>query len=325
MSVFNPSLYQLSQLNNMEFKPTPQLVPKVFPAVGTTLFAAREKTGKSLMMTDLCMAITHNGQFMGYPMEQGDALYIALEDNHKRFGYRAKELLGYEQFHGELVVAHEWGKIIESKPKDWEGLSINSLAPKDCVGGIAKWAQIVKTPKLVVIDTLNFVRQQIGKGQNPYQKDCNDVKALTDLANKAGIAIILVHHNNKQKDLDNPNDKISGTTGLPSAVDNVVVLYEVQGRQILSVKSRNMESGKYAVDFDPSTLKWSLNGSYEAPPKQNVAAKIVQHLSANGATAPKAISDAIGYDGNISVTLKKLVDKGQIQKRDGLYEIMEAA
>jgi RecA-family ATPase len=254
---------------------------------------------------------------MGNVMAEGDALYIALEDKPQRLGLRCRAL-GYQSFHHTLCVAHKW-PLIGAKEIDGE----------DCVSKIQTWYDHVKRngriPRAAVIDTLNFVRPQIGKGQNPYAKDCADIKAITDLANKLGIAIILVHHNNKAKDLDNPNDKISGTTGLPASVDNVVVLYEVQGRQILSVKSRDMESGKYAVDFDPETLKWSFNGSYEAPPKQNVATKIVEHLSANGASAPKAISDGIGYDGNISVLLKRLVDKGQIEKRGGLYQIMEAA
>jgi hypothetical protein len=293
----------------MDLAPIPQLVQKLVPSIGSTLFAGREKSGKSLMMLDLCLAVANGSKFMEQDMPIGCALYVALEDNPRRMRTRCHSL-GYEDLPTKLFFAHSWG-LIDGSPS--------------ATSQIREWHRLVKekggTPRLVVIDTLNFVRSGSGKNQDRYAKDCADVKKLTDLANKLELAIILVHHNNKSKEVQTPNDKISGTTGLPASVDNVVVLYEAHGKTLLSVKSRDMESGVYDVTFDQDTLKWIFLGELNEQKHDGVAYKIQEHLVLTGATlTPKEIAEAIAYKGNINTFLQRLIASGKIEREGrGMY------
>ena len=51
------------------------------------------------------------------------------------------------------------------------------------------------------------------------------IKNLKNLADKYGIAILLIHHLRKEYDKD-PFNRISGTTGIQGAVDSSFILVE---------------------------------------------------------------------------------------------------
>ena len=53
--------------------------------VGVTLFAGKPKIGKSWMMLALALAVTIGSTFLGNTtVQQGEVLYLALEDNRRR-------------------------------------------------------------------------------------------------------------------------------------------------------------------------------------------------------------------------------------------------
>lgn len=304
--------YQMNALNNKEFKPIPQLVPNVFSAIGSTLLAGREKGGKSFMMMDLLLGVSHSGMFMGHSMEPfaGDVLYLALEDNEQRMGLRGQKL-GYATFNNQMTILHQAGRIGDEV---------------SCISQIEYWHRLVKNkgriPRAVVVDTLNFVRPIVGKGQNPYQNDCNDVKQLTEAAHNWGVALFLVHHLNK-KDATNPNDKISGTTGLPASVDNVVVVWEKHDQTILSVKSRDMDSGTYDVSFDKDSCKWQYLGqhNFDEDRQSEKTEKILEFLTLSGPSSPRDIADGCGINrASIYTYLNRL--NGKIEKSShGIYGV----
>jgi hypothetical protein len=53
--------------------------------VGVTVFAGKPKIGKSWMMLNLALAVTTGSTFLGnMTVQQGEVLYLALEDNRRR-------------------------------------------------------------------------------------------------------------------------------------------------------------------------------------------------------------------------------------------------
>jgi hypothetical protein len=70
---------------------------------------------------------------------------------------------------------------------------------------------------LIIIDTLQMVR---GAGyDNTYANDYRDLSILKKLADKHGVAILLIHHLRKEG-ADDVFNRISGTTGVQGAVDS---------------------------------------------------------------------------------------------------------
>src|SRR5215207_4661953 len=75
-------------------------LPPVAPVVqdllyeGVTLLAGKVKMGKSWMMLDLALAVATGGEALGrIPVQQGEVLYLALEDNRRRLQGRIRKLL----------------------------------------------------------------------------------------------------------------------------------------------------------------------------------------------------------------------------------------
>jgi RecA-family ATPase len=68
-------------------------VPDVLPG-GITLLAGKPKKGKSWMALGMCEAVATGGVAFGMKrVEQGDTLYLALEDNPKRLQKRLRKVL----------------------------------------------------------------------------------------------------------------------------------------------------------------------------------------------------------------------------------------
>ena len=66
-----------------------------FIAEGCTLLAGRPKLGKSWLMLDVGLAVAAGRYCLGDARcEQGDVLYLALEDNERRLQRRIDKLLG---------------------------------------------------------------------------------------------------------------------------------------------------------------------------------------------------------------------------------------
>ena len=57
-----------------------------------------------------------------------------------------------------------------------------------------------------------------------YAGDYDDVSALKNISDKYGIAVMVVHHVRKLKDISDPFNEVSGSTGITGAADTNFVL-----------------------------------------------------------------------------------------------------
>ena len=75
------------QYNEPEF-----IAPGLLPG-GLTIFAAKPKSGKSLMATDLANSLANGSKFLGiFDLVQHEVLYLALEDTERRIQTRLKRI-----------------------------------------------------------------------------------------------------------------------------------------------------------------------------------------------------------------------------------------
>lgn len=110
--------------------------------------------------------------------------------------------------------------------------------------------------KIVVIDTLQKVRNE---SESSYSSDYKELSVLKSLADKLGIAIVLVHHTRKCSDGD-PFNMISGSTGLSGCVDGSMVLIESKRgsrKAKLYCVGRDIENQEINVVFESSRWKVS--------------------------------------------------------------------
>ena len=76
-----------------EFQPPRSVIPNFVPD-GPTLLCGPPKIGKSWMALDWAIAVVTGGLALGrLPVEQGEVLYLALEDSDRRMQKRLGKLL----------------------------------------------------------------------------------------------------------------------------------------------------------------------------------------------------------------------------------------
>ncbi len=169
---------------------------------GLILFCGSQKIGKSWLMLKLCLCVSQGLPLWDMPTQEGDVLYLCLEDTFCRIQGRLFRLT--DEASGRLHFA-----VASDKLSD---------------GFIVQLEDYLKEypdSRLIVIDTLQKIRT--ASKDNAYASDYGDISLIKDFADRHSLAVIVVHHIRKQNDSDVFN-KVSGTTGLTGSADATFVL-----------------------------------------------------------------------------------------------------
>ncbi len=300
-----PRLYRANELLAETFEPTRWIVPDLLPE-GLTLLAAKPKLGKSWLALGLALAVAAGTPALGEaPVEQGDVLYLALEDNPKRLHERMLRLLGGPPAPPRLHLGAEWPRL------DQNGLL-----------GLEAWLQGYPDARLVILDTLAKIRGQ-GRGATLYGDDYASLEDVQKLAHAHGVAILVVHHTGKESRED-PLDEVNATQGLNGVADNVLVLRRERGKPTATLigDGRELIGSERALLFDLDNGGWRLTEAPADQPKTPERAEILDLLKASDEPlSPKQIAEALGK--NVKTTsglLAKMVRDGDIETaRYGKY------
>jgi len=264
--------------------------------------------GKSWLGLGLALAVASGGAAFGkVPVERGEALYLALEDTPKRLQSRLGMMLHGEPAPDGLHLATAWPRL------DQGGLQ-----------HLEAWLDEHQDARLVIVDTFQKLRPpQDGRGL--YEQDYAALAGLKALADRHGVAVLVVHHLRKGSSED-PLEEVSGTTGLTGAADTVWVLRRDRGRMdaTLFITGRDTEEQETALQFDPSLGLWCLLGSAEEyRMSQERQAVLALLREAGEPLGPKAIAEALGKtEGSVRKLLFTLVNEGVIKRVDrGRYTI----
>jgi len=208
---------------------------------GLTLFAGAPKAGKSFCSLDIAFAVALGGMAFGSLIcNQGDVLYLALEDSTSRLMER---LLMLEP---DVV---EW-------PMDGELtlIAIDAMRTGETPRMfIDKFLSERPNPRLLIVDTLGRARIGHNDGsKTQYQADVEALATLQKLSMEVGIGVLVVHHSNQMKKEDVKEDwanKISGTSGLTGTADGLVLLDAVRGEREgqLLVGGRDLPDAHWAL------------------------------------------------------------------------------
>jgi hypothetical protein len=147
----------------------------------TTLFIARQKEGKSMLMLQLCLDVATGRQFLGrYGCSQGKVLYIDYENRPYRIQERVSNLLK-----GHVV------------PDNFYFYALDNLSDRDVsLGNMANFqrleAQVDELrPELLVIDPLRYAAD----GELDEKHSLDIVENVARLKSKnSPMAVVLVHH-----------------------------------------------------------------------------------------------------------------------------------
>jgi hypothetical protein len=272
-----------NDLLNMEFPPITWGVPGILPA-GITLFGGREKMGKSWLAFSLCIAVSTGGYMLGkMPVEQGDALYLSLEDPDRRLHKRLKRLVKDSPDLSRLHYATEW-----------------ETADRGGVEDLDAWLSEHEMCRVVAIDTLKRIRSRSSGKRNPYEEDYEAVQPFASLAAKHNVCIVILHHLNQQSEPHDPFDAFSGSSGLTAAAEGIWLLTRKRGDAdaFLMVDGKDIEEPQeMALGWDAATCSWIGKGDAAAYRLHKERREVIELLEREDEPmGPKDVAVALGKD-----------------------------
>lgn len=241
------SAYDLQQ---KEFEERYYAVENMIPE-GETVIAAPPKTGKSWLMLDMCLKVAEGKPFLGFNTKLSDTLYLALEDGDS-----------FEQERLNIVTGNN------TAPKNFHFVFSNVMPMNE--GFLLQLEELLKAfpdIKVVVIDTLQFVKYRQAKSESAYECDYRTGRDLKEFAEKKHLAIVVVTHTTKMIHIEDEMSNVSGTNGVTGAADAVIVLSKEKRADKdakMFITGRKVRQSMHSIKFDDKKCIWEYVGEAEA-------------------------------------------------------------
>jgi len=309
-----PKRLSARELMKMQFPPKREIIKGIIPA-GCIILVGAPKVGKSWFVLQAATAVASGSDFLGAPTEQGDVLYLALED-------------GFARLQSRLLMQAQG--CIDEIPEGFDLQTEIPLADKGGLAAIEEWLQEHPKASMVIVDVLKMFRATRGAKTNPYDQDYADIRPLTALANKYKVAIVVVHHTNKgSANAIDPFDRVSGTGGISGAADGTLILAPDEAGTIgLYGRGRDFMEFDKAIQLQPETCTWTVDA--DAPVRDrnmgDAANAILRALrDADEPMSPTLIAQAADLDRvTVSQKLAALEKKGSVRKAGrGQWELAD--
>jgi hypothetical protein len=279
--------------------PARWVIPGKLP-VGATLFFGRGKDGKSLLVWNLAITTATGGKALGaYDVEQGDVLYLALEDGERRGQERLEEQMAHA---GMTEPPARLDLVFWTAPRLGEGFL-------EC---LETWVDEHPEGRLIIIDILEKVRP-VRTRDGVYADDYRALEALQQFGHQHNLAILIVHHSNKSKPEDF-RDSVNGSMGLTGACDTLWSLQRVAGAPDATLKmiGREIEQQELALQFQDGF--WTILGDAEDYRLSKESRDVLDALTqARRPLTPKQLATILGLPlGTIRARLKRMLARGEV-------------
>ena len=224
----------------------PNFVVDTLISQGLHILAGSPKVGKSWLALWLAVTVAKGEPVWNMTTKQGTTLYLCLEDSVLRIQNRLFE-------------------ITEDAPDSVHFCTECALIGQGLGEQVDAFVAAHPDTVLVIIDTLQMVRPI---HDATYANDYRDLSVLKRLADKHGIAILLIHHLRKEK-AEDVFHRISGTTAISGAVDSSFTLVEEKrgsGRAKLSCIGRDIEYRELTLERNGENV-WELVSDSRTQPE----------------------------------------------------------
>ena len=282
----------------------PDFVVDSLLSQGLHILAGSPKVGKSWLVLWLAVMVAKGEPVWDMATRQGHTLYLCLEDSVLRIQNRLFEIT--EDAPESVHFCTECAPIGQGLEEQIETFSMEHPGTV-----------------LVIIDTLQMVRPI---HDATYANDYRDMSVLKRLADRLGLAILLIHHLRKEK-AEDVFHRISGTTAISGAVDSNFTLVEKRrgsDRAKLTCIGRDIEYRELELERNADNV-WELLSDSRTQPEPlegRITVLLSEFLEEQREFigTPTELSQRIDPDGQEGITPKK-VSRLILQNVDPLKKI----
>jgi len=300
-----PQGISAAELIRKRLSPPKWAVSRLFPA-GMTLLAGSPKLGKSWIALQAGIAIASGGKALGkIDVEQGDVLYLALEDTEWRLQGRLQLLLNDSPAPEALDLHLSWPAMNDGG-----------------TGAIDAWLKLRPRARLVIIDTLGKFRGMPDPKEAVYYSDTDASSKIKRIADRHGVSVVVIHHTNKRK-VEDIFESVSGSHGLGGAADGTVVLQRkrMDDIAILHVTGRDVQEDQLGLKWEDH-VGWYYTGDAKDLLRTEAEKKVLAAFRSVGGGSLRAgeVASKLNQSVNTArVQLHRMRDKGILVSRDGLW------
>lgn len=262
---------------------------------GTCILSAKPKLGKSWFALALCLAVTSGDDFLGRKTKKCSALYLDLETSENLQQRRLKKMLKGAKVSPRFYIDTET-----------DGLN------HGFIDQIENYMEQDPDIGVVVVDVFQIIRSpQKGNKENEYDHAYRDLTPLNALAQKYHISIILVCHDRKAVNEEDPFSNILGSTGLQGAAGQMMVMYKRRKNDPIhiSIKGKAID-GEPELDVKFENAVWEVvEGGGTA--EQNTEARIEAYKRSSIRMAVLALVEDTGeWGGRCGQLIKESAEYG---------------
>lgn len=210
---------------------------------GTCILSAKPKLGKSWFALSLALAVANGDDFLGYKTNKSSVLYLDLETSES---IQKKRLL--KALDGKKVPTNFYLETETDQLEHGFVEQIEEYMKEDPQIGV------------IIIDVFQIIRTASkNQKETEYEHAYRDITPLNELAQKYHISIILVCHDRKAVDPDDPFSNILGSTGLQGAAAQMIVMYRKNKDKPIhiAIKGKTID-GQPDMDVKLENAQWSV-------------------------------------------------------------------
>lgn len=287
-----------------EYEPQHWAVESLFPE-GLTIVAATGKTGKSIMIGNVAIDVAYGSKVFGrFPTNPGDVLYIANEGLESSWQTRFARMFAARNVtpNGRFHFYRNWKKLVNGGLYDLDN-----------------WLNDHPETRMVVIDVLRNFMPIRGWSQN---EDADLIAGLSNFALQHRIALVAVHHTNRQVRGRDWVQDIQGTLGVSAAADAIMMLRRERNAQtgVLLATGKDIAEMSLPLTFDYDNYGVVIAEDAEIDngvvgPMSDERLTLLAYIERNpGQTAPE-IAKGLGksYD-SIRTLLWNMNDQRQVRR-----------
>jgi hypothetical protein len=304
----HPTVKSAYELMQRTFEQKEMVVPDILH-VGLIALAGKQKIGKSWLDYNLCLAVGGGGMAFGsIPVQTGDVLYMALEDNEQRLQDRFKQLLGP-------------GEVMPSRI-DY----VTEFPRMDAVGvaALEAWIQSKENPRLIIIDPWVKVKPRVKarQGETGYDADYEALEGIKRLADTYKVCILVQFHLRKAG-AEDPFDELNGTSGITACADGFLSLKRARGNADATLWGTGRD---YKEDVDLALSfnngYWKILGNAKEYTLSKESKEVIEVLEqSNGPLSPKELATLLHLsDNTMRKRLFNMKNRNEVDTtREGKY------
>ena len=239
-NINNDDYISISELTKESLKDRKIIIEGIIEGNTVSSLSADPKMGKSTLALQIANCVSQGIPFLNHRTVKQKVLYFCLDNSREAVNNRCRKM-GINS--SDIIMC-----FLQFKIDDLRGLIHAAQLNYENIG-------------LVIIDMFNNIREFDYITENSNAEIQKNILNLIDIARDCGVAILLLHHNRKQKD-SNVNNQMLGGIMLSGTIDGTMLAITRKNLQsvetTLDISGREVESKQIDLIFDKKNISFEF-------------------------------------------------------------------